>query len=76
VDLVFIDAGHTYDYVKRDTDQALTMLRPGGVIVWHDCFQVLHPDVTRRLCELAEEGMAIHHFYNTNLAVCVGPRSG
>ena len=36
MDLVFIDADHTYDFVKSDTQKALDMLKPGGVILWHD----------------------------------------
>jgi predicted O-methyltransferase YrrM len=35
-DLVFIDGSHAYSYVESDTQKALRMLRPGGVIVWHD----------------------------------------
>jgi predicted O-methyltransferase YrrM len=36
VDFVFIDADHTYDGVKSDTEKAFGLLRPGGVIVWDD----------------------------------------
>jgi Predicted O-methyltransferase len=36
VDLIFIDADHTYDGVKADTETAFELLRPGGVIVWDD----------------------------------------
>jgi predicted O-methyltransferase YrrM len=37
MDLVFIDGAHSYDYVKRDTEAALTLLRDGhGLIFWHD----------------------------------------
>jgi hypothetical protein len=36
-DLVFIDGAHSYDYVKRDTETALSLLRDGkGFIFWHD----------------------------------------
>jgi predicted O-methyltransferase YrrM len=35
-DLVFIDADHTYPFVKRDTAKALTFVRPGGWLLWHD----------------------------------------
>lgn len=38
IDLLFIDAAHTYEYVLNDTRAALKMLRNGkGVILWHDC---------------------------------------
>lgn len=35
-DLVFVDADHTYEFAKRDTQTALRLLKPGGVILWHD----------------------------------------
>jgi predicted O-methyltransferase YrrM len=35
-DLVFVDADHTYEFVKRDTAKAMTFVKPGGWILWHD----------------------------------------
>jgi len=35
-DLVFVDADHEADRVAFDTALALQMLKPGGVIAWHD----------------------------------------
>lgn len=35
-DLVFIDGDHTYGAVHNDIEWALTLLRPGGHIVFHD----------------------------------------
>lgn len=35
-DSVLIDGGHTPDVVASDTDKALSLLRPGGLIMWHD----------------------------------------
>ena len=35
-DLVFIDGSHAYSYVRSDTEKALAMVRPGGIILWHD----------------------------------------
>jgi predicted O-methyltransferase YrrM len=35
-DLIFIDGCHYFDYVKKDTENALQYLRPGGIVVWHD----------------------------------------
>jgi len=67
--MVFVDAGHTYRYVKSDTEKALKMLRPGGVILWHDYMQLLHPDVVQCLCEKAEVGLNIGHLRGTSLAV-------
>jgi predicted O-methyltransferase YrrM len=36
MDFVFIDGDHTRDSVIADTEQALKLLRSGGVLFWHD----------------------------------------
>ena len=37
IDLVFIDAAHSYDYVINDSEIALKLLRGGkGILLWHD----------------------------------------
>jgi predicted O-methyltransferase YrrM len=36
VDLAFIDGGHDYQVARSDTRSALAMVRPGGLVVWHD----------------------------------------
>ncbi len=36
LDLVFVDADHTYEAVRRDTENALRLVRPGGLIIWDD----------------------------------------
>ncbi len=36
MDLIFVDGGHSYSYVKNDSLKALEMVAPGGRIVWHD----------------------------------------
>jgi len=48
MDLIFVDGAHSYEYVKNDTVKGLDMLRPGGIIAWHDCTPS-HPDVVRYL---------------------------
>jgi predicted O-methyltransferase YrrM len=36
-DLIFIDGSHSEEYVEKDTETSLRLLRPeGGLIVWHD----------------------------------------
>jgi hypothetical protein len=35
-DLIFVDGSHAYSYVRSDTAKALRMIKPGGVILWHD----------------------------------------
>jgi predicted O-methyltransferase YrrM len=36
MDLVLVDANHSYECVRSDTEKAFALLRPGGVIVWDD----------------------------------------
>lgn len=36
VDFCFIDAGHSYECVKNDTEKALSVMRRGGLLLWHD----------------------------------------
>jgi predicted O-methyltransferase YrrM len=36
VDFILVDANHSYECVKSDTENAFRLLRPGGVIVWDD----------------------------------------
>jgi hypothetical protein len=35
-DLIFLDADHTYEAVKHDTQVLLPFLAPAGMFVWHD----------------------------------------
>jgi predicted O-methyltransferase YrrM len=35
-DLVFVDGSHAYSYVRSDSEKALRMVAPGGLVLWHD----------------------------------------
>jgi len=37
VDVVLVDGLHTYEQAKRDVENSLSYLNPGGVIIMHDC---------------------------------------
>jgi predicted O-methyltransferase YrrM len=52
IDFCFIDACHAYEHVRRDTESALVMVRPGGVIFWHD-YSRWWPGVQRCLDDLS-----------------------
>lgn len=69
MDFIFIDANHTYDFVKNDTEKAFQMLKPGGVMVWHD-LAPKSPGVVRYLHELSKE-KPLFRIRNTCLAVYV-----
>jgi predicted O-methyltransferase YrrM len=50
MDAVFVDGAHVYEYVHSDSEKGWRMLRPGGVIIWHD-FRPQTPDVMRYLLQ-------------------------
>ena len=53
-DLVFVDGSHAYSYVVSDTEKALQLVRPGGLVLWHDYAGPRHSlGVFRALNELA-----------------------
>jgi hypothetical protein len=35
-DLIFIDGSHAQSYVESDSKKALRMVKPGGIVLWHD----------------------------------------
>lgn len=66
-DLVFIDGAHTYSYIKSDSEKALRMVKPGGIVLWHDYHGPGRAkDVFRALNELAES-LPLLHIAGTNL---------
>jgi hypothetical protein len=67
MDLVFVDGDHSYDAVKNDTAKALELLRPGGVVIWHD-FAGKCPGVIRFLDEFSMS-RPLFHIRKTCLAV-------
>jgi len=66
VDLILIDAAHSYEYVRSDTLRTLPLLKEGSVILWHDYGRkdfLSNPEdawgVSRLLHELADVGVGI-----------------
>lgn len=60
-DLIFVDGSHAYSYVKSDSEKALRMVRPGGVVVWHDyCGPRRAKGVFRALNELSRQVPLLH----------------
>ena len=68
IDLVYIDGAHTYDYVMRDSDNALRMLTPAGTIAWDD--YTINPGVLRAVREIAGRlGEPVYHVFGTRMAL-------
>ena len=67
-DVVFVDGSHAYSYVISDSSKALELVRPGGLVLWHDYAGPLHsPGVYRALNELATR-LPIVRIAGTSLA--------
>jgi len=68
-DVVFIDGDHSYHAVLNDTKLAKSIIRPGGMIIWHDYHQMPVVEVRQVLDHLyTDYGAKIHHVENTWLA--------
>ena len=72
IDLVFVDGAHTYEYARSDSRNALSLLTPGGVVVWDDC-NYRNPGVSRALHELYRSGTDVYRVHGTRFAVHRSP---
>ncbi len=67
--MVVVDGSHDYDCVRADSENALRMLAPGGVIVWDD-YAPRWAGVVRAVDELAERNrITVVHLVPLELAV-------
>jgi hypothetical protein len=70
--LVFVDGSHTYDYAGRDSETAMRLVRPRGVVLWHD--YGVWPGVTQALQELeARHNLGLRHIRGTSLVFWRAP---
>ena len=74
-DVVFVDGSHAYSYVVSDTAKALRMVRPGGLVLWHD-YSPACPGVFRALNDLAKRLPLVHVEGTTLVAYRKGPAAG
>ena len=66
-DLVFVDGSHARSYVESDTDKALRIVRPGGLVLWHDYAGRRHaPGVFETLNARAQR-LPLRHVRGTTL---------
>jgi len=59
-DLIFVDGSHAYSYVVSDSKKALRMVKPGGVVLWHDYVGPEEEGVFRGMNELAQAYPLVH----------------
>lgn len=70
VDVAFIDGSHAYEYVLNDSEKVFTIMRDGGLIIWHDYTN--WPGVWTALNELYEKDArfnGIRHIGGTSIAI-------
>jgi predicted O-methyltransferase YrrM len=67
VDAVFIDGDHSAQAVAHDSHLARALLRPGGIIIWHD-YNNSSVEVNGVLDRLVEEGWPLQTLRDTWLA--------
>ena len=74
-DLVFVDGSHARSYVESDSRKALHMVRPGGLVLWHDYRGPRAvPGVYQALNALAQE-IELVHIARTSLVVHRRPQA-
>jgi len=66
IEFIFVDADHSYNGVLNDSGKAFEMIRPGGLIVWHDYLMI--DDVTRAIIEIGKD-KNLHNLKGTSLVV-------
>jgi predicted O-methyltransferase YrrM len=72
VDLMFIDGSHSYNFTLNDSYIALSLVRKGGIIIWHDYGTPYWYGATRALNELFRqqpEFANMKHIAGTSLCV-------
>lgn len=67
-DAVFIDADHSRAGVRNDYALAKEVIRPGGIIIFHDDNKLPVVEVSETLDELYTEGVSVVHVEGTWLA--------
>lgn len=67
-DAAFIDGDHGREAVMHDTALARALMRPGGIIVWHDYHELGTVDVKSVLDDMSHGGDPIMHVEQTWLA--------
>lgn len=76
-DFILVDACHQFEFVRRDTANALRALAPGGVLMWHDFYPDVScwPDVFRFVSQFAKTHPRVVHISGTHIALWRAPAS-
>ncbi len=74
-DFILVDACHQLEYVRKDTQNALRGLAPGGVLMWHDFYPDVSSwtDVFRFVSGFAKTHPRVIHITGTHIALWRAP---
>lgn len=68
-DCVFVDGNHSYEYVKKDYENYLPLLKSGGIFAFHDaCLDADRYGTPQLLKELKEDIQIIQHSKEVGIA--------
>lgn len=70
-DLVLVDGDHSYEGGKADLENVWPLVKPGGVIVFHDITHPLHPYLMRCFDEFVEAHRAPHQIITADYGLGV-----
>ena len=70
IDFAFVDGGHEYDVVKSDTENAVKMVKSGGIIIWDD---YLNWKGVKQAIEELSLDYPVQHIAETKLAILKMP---
>ena len=74
-DLVFVDGSHARSYVESDSQKALRLVKPGGLVLWHDYRGHKLRGVFDTLNQLART-MPLVHIHGTSIVAYRRPPLG
>lgn len=62
IDLLFIDADHTYEGVKRDWEMYSPLVRPGGIVAFHDVAGNYDDTQVKRFWDSIKDGLRYQEY--------------
>lgn len=68
-DLVFVDGSHARSYVESDSYKAMKMVKPGGLVVWHDYAGEAHAIGVFQALNALAKSVALRHVRGTTCVV-------
>jgi predicted O-methyltransferase YrrM len=68
-DLVFVDGSHAQSYVESDSAKAMQIVRPGGLVVWHDYAGPRHAAGVYDALNALSQRLPLRHVRGTTFVV-------